>query len=234
MLRIMDFVLGNRKGYQIILYCLIAITLLALIDDYTGYELSFSIFYLLPVSAAAWYAGRRPGIFISMASALAWLLVDHTSGHQYAYWAVPFWNATVRLGFFILVTYLLSELEIVLRREEMLSSHDGLTGILNGRSFKSAAGHLIDLAFRHNHPSVLGYMDLDGFKSVNDTLGHTEGDRVLKCVADLLQKQVRKVDLVARLGGDEFAVFLPETDRSGAEILFPKLQEKAQFHRARG
>jgi diguanylate cyclase (GGDEF)-like protein len=178
------------------------------------------------VGAAAWHAGRQSGIFISVVSALAWLLVDHTSGHQYTYWAILFWNGMVRLGFFILVTFLLSELEIVLRREEMLSSHDGLTGILNARAFKAGAGNLLDLASRHNHPSILGYIDLDGFKSINDTLGHTEGDRVLKCVADVIQEQVRKVDLVARLGGDESAVFLPETDRSGAEILFPKLRQK--------
>jgi len=97
MLRIMNSLLGKRKGYQTVIFCLIAITLLALIDDYTGFELSFSIFYLLPVGTAAWFAGRRSGIFISVISALAWLFVDHTSGHQYAYWPI-----SLSIGVFVL------------------------------------------------------------------------------------------------------------------------------------
>ncbi len=132
----------------------------------------------------------------------------------------------VRLGFFFLVTVLLAKLRAVLQHEEMLSNHDGLTGILNARAFKESAGSLFELAKRHAHTTVLGYIDLDGFKSVNDTLGHSEGDRLLKHIAKLLEESVRKVDLVARLGGDEFAVFLPETDRAGADTLFSKLREK--------
>ncbi len=226
MFKKINLILADKKPFQIVMICLITIVFFAFIDNFTGYELSFSIFYLIPISIAAWYTGRIPGILITMVSAMAWLIVDHTSGHQYAYWAVPFWNAAVRLGFFLLVTILLSELKDVLHREEMLSNQDGLTGILNARAFKESAGNLMNLALRHNHRMVLGYIDLDGFKSVNDTLGHTEGDRVLKHIAALLEENVRKVDLVARLGGDEFAVFLPETDASGAEILFPKLREK--------
>jgi len=226
MLKSINYILDQRQKSHIVLLGLLMIIVLAIIDHLTGYELSFSIFYLIPISVAAWYAGRRHGILISSLSAVAWFIIDHTSGHQYQYWAIPFWNAGVRLGFFFLVTVLLSELKDLLHREEMLSSHDGLTGILNARAFKERAGTLINLAQRHNHPMVLGYIDLDGFKAVNDMLGHTEGDRVLKHIAGLLEENVRKVDLVARLGGDEFAVFLPETDQSGADTLFPKLQEK--------
>ena len=226
MLKRINNILDQRQKSHILLLGVLMIIVLAMIDHFTGYELSFSIFYLIPISMAAWYAGRQRGIHISSLSAIAWFIIDHTSGHQYQYWAIPFWNALVRLGFFFLVTFLLSELKDLLRREEMLSSHDGLTGILNARAFKERAGNLLNLALRHKHPMVLGYIDLDGFKAVNDTLGHTEGDRVLKHIAGLLEENVRKVDLVARLGGDEFAVFLPETDRSGADILFPKLREK--------
>jgi len=232
MFKKINLIFRDKNPFQIVLLCLIIIVLLAVIDNFTGYELSFSIFYLIPISMAAWYTGRIPGGIITFLSGLAWLIVDHTSGHQYAHWAIPYWNAAVRLGFFFLVTILLSELKDVLNREEMLSSHDGLTGILNARAFKESAGNLLNLALRHNHPMVLGYIDLDGFKAVNDQLGHTEGDRVLKKIAALLEENVRKVDLVARLGGDEFALFLPETDQSGAEILFPKLQEKV-FQAAR-
>jgi diguanylate cyclase (GGDEF)-like protein len=72
---------------------------------------------------------------------------------------------------------------------------------------------------RYGGDSALLMLDLDGFKEVNDTLGHAVGDIVLQAVADVLRERVRETDLVARLGGDEFAILLPSTSREGAEVL---------------
>jgi diguanylate cyclase (GGDEF)-like protein len=88
------------------------------------------------------------------------------------------------------------------------------------------ASTLFDLARRHQHTTALGYIDIDNFKSVNDTKGHAEGNRVLASVAAILLRSVRHTDLVGRLGGDEFAVLLPETPRAGAEELFARLQKQ--------
>ena len=87
---------------------------------------------------------------------------------------------------------------------------DPLTGLANRLNFREATGR--GLARIERHPGMIGvlFLDLDGFKAVNDTMGHSAGDQVLKIVADRLRSVIRREDLVARLGGDEFAVLLAE------------------------
>jgi diguanylate cyclase (GGDEF)-like protein len=70
------------------------------------------------------------------------------------------------------------------------------------------------------------YMDLDGFKSVNDTRGHLEGDTVLRAVAECAKTRLRKTDVVARLGGDEFAFLCPETDEESAHMVVSQVRDR--------
>jgi len=93
---------------------------------------------------------------------------------------------------------------------------DGLTGLLNHREFR----HRLDLEFsrfrRRGTPFSVMLIDVDHFKSVNDTMGHRHGDEILKAAGDLVRKTTRDHDLVARYGGDEIAVILPDTDQDQA------------------
>jgi diguanylate cyclase (GGDEF)-like protein/PAS domain S-box-containing protein len=95
---------------------------------------------------------------------------------------------------------------------------DGLTGLANRLNFRESATR--SLARLERHPGMMGvlYLDLDGFKTVNDTLGHAAGDTVLQEVAARLRKAIRREDVVARLGGDEFAVLLSELRNEGEAI----------------
>jgi diguanylate cyclase (GGDEF)-like protein len=79
-------------------------------------------------------------------------------------------------------------------------------------------------------PLALGYLDLDGFKSINDKQGHNMGDQVLKGIASLLKERIRATDICARLGGDEFVILLPETDSSGAHSIFNELHKNLLVH----
>ena len=81
---------------------------------------------------------------------------------------------------------------------------------------------------RLQHPISLAYIDLDNFKLVNDTEGHSEGDRVLRTVAGILKERSREIDSAARLGGDEFAVLLVEADAQAAIAFVTMLQERLQ------
>ena len=155
---------------------------------------------------------------------IAWLGVDIASGHDYSAPLIPFWNALVRLGFFILVAVLLASVRAHLRNEESLARIDGLTGVMTGRAFRYSPAEVIGLAARNGNPFVLVYVDLDDFKKVNDTRGHAEGDRTLKTIASALTQSVRRTDIVGRLGGDEFAVLLPETDETGSREVIDKIR----------
>ncbi|OKY76189.1 MAG: hypothetical protein BM485_02755 [Desulfobulbaceae bacterium DB1] len=104
-----------------------------------------------------------------------------------------------------------------------IARRDALTGLANRRVFEERMGPLMDGSRRHNHPLTIACMDLDRFKLVNDNLGHAEGDRVLKKVADTFNSMVRGSDLLVRLGGDEFVLVLPETSLDAAKILAERL-----------
>lgn len=219
---------------QVIAFGLALLASVGTLDYLTGYELSFSVFYLLPIALATWYTPQWAGYFFSCLSAMVWLVADHTAGHNYSNDLIPFWNAGVRLSFFLVTSYLLGELKTRLRHEQTLARTDGLTGILNSRAFKDLSRHLFELAARHHHPAVLGYIDLDDFKAVNDRSGHSEGDRVLKTVTNVLTRCVRATDAVGRLGGDEFAILLPETGYAGARMVFGRIREELAQERADG
>lgn len=92
------------------------------------------------------------------------------------------------------------------------ASHDALTGLPNRAMLSQRLKHAVDHSHRHQHSLILMFLDLDGFKAVNDTLGHHIGDQLLKTVARRLNECVREGDTVARLGGDEFVVLLPMFD----------------------
>jgi DMSO reductase anchor subunit len=126
----------------VVFVCLVIVSFVGTLDYFSGYELSFSIFYLVPISITSWYAGKRLGIFLCIVSAATWLLVDYASGHLYTNKAIPFWNAMVRLGFFVITTYLVGSFKAYLAIEERLARFDSLTGTMNIRSFKETARSL--------------------------------------------------------------------------------------------
>lgn len=111
----------------------------------------------------------------------------------------------------------------MVRDLEQLATTDGLTGLINHRTFQKQLIHEIERA-RRTHTSVsLMMVDLDHFKKINDNYGHPMGDFVLKEVAAFLQKSVRNVDYVARYGGEEFAIILPDTTSEEAHAMAKRM-----------
>ncbi|MCR4315989.1 MAG: GGDEF domain-containing protein [Planctomycetes bacterium] len=221
---IIDAFIKARSLTIIIAAALILTAGVGALDHFTGFELSFSIFYLLPVVFVSWYVNRA-GYVIAIVCASVWLVVDQSSGHEYSHPLIPYWNSVVRMSFFLLISLLLQRIKAHVLKEETLARVDGLTGAMNSRAFLEAADRLVALSARSRKPFTLAYIDIDDFKKVNDTKGHSEGDRALKAVARTLMASVRGADISARLGGDEFAVFLPDTDTAEATVALDRIRE---------
>lgn len=218
--------IGRQHPLVLLTVGFVGIALVATADYLTGYDPALGFFYLLPVAFVAWFVGERAGIVISCIGALAWHVANLQDAAVSSSPIVFYWNSATRLGFFLVVALLLSKLKNALQRESALSRRDFLTGALNSRAFSEVGMAEILRARRHGHPFTVIYIDLDNFKTVNDTLGHSVGNTLLRHVVDTLKGTVRATDLVARLGGDEFVILLPETDRDSAKVLVSKLREQ--------
>ena len=110
------------------------------------------------------------------------------------------------------------------KRLEELASKDSLTGIDNRRHFLELAGHELDRARRSGRPAGLLMIDIDHFKRVNDTYGHSAGDEVLRGVVARIKAQLRDSDLFARFGGEELVALMPETGLEAGHIVAERLR----------
>jgi diguanylate cyclase (GGDEF)-like protein len=104
--------------------------------------------------------------------------------------------------------------------------HDQLTGLLHHQAFVGELEHELERAVRYGHGLALVFLDLDGFKELNDTYGHPEGDKALQRLAGLLRESLRGSDLAGRMGGDEFAAYLVEADEEAAPRLLERLNDR--------
>jgi diguanylate cyclase (GGDEF)-like protein len=127
-----------------------------------------------------------------------------------------------------LVTWYLISLLIKLHqleeKQRELATYDELTGAMNRRTFFENFNTLKKIANRNHSNLTLAYIDIDDFKTINDTYGHVIGDEVLKSFANTLKGSARGSDIIGRIGGEEFAILLPETDIQGAYAILERLR----------
>ena len=215
-------------------FCAVSMVLIVgVISYFTGTGYALSVFFMFPIVFCSWYDGRRAGIGLSIFSTLVWLTTDFLLIEQFSYIYVPIINETLRLIVFIFVSVLVAEFRSALEIQKKIARTDPLTGMSNRLAFFEIADLEIKRAQRFAYPLSFIYLDIDNFKTVNDTFGHDAGDRLLQTVAKIILRNVRKIDLAVRFGGDEMGMLLVETDADGALILTKKLQQKltAEMHR---
>lgn len=115
-----------------------------------------------------------------------------------------------------------------------LSLRDNLTKLYNQRAFFENLRRELATAERYNESITLFYFDLNGFKILNDTKGHQEGDKILALVGDIVRKCVRETDIECRYGGDEFAIILPRTSIDTADTVKERLVKEFNNHDTQG
>ena len=218
----------NKQSKPILwIVVILSILIIGVIDFLTGIEISFSFFYILPVALATWALGKTSGQWVAFVCAAVWQGTNILAGERFSTPLIFIWNAATRLGFFLIASETI-DIFTRLETELQVSRTDFLTGILNRRAFFEAASREFKRLKRNGEPLTIAYLDLDNFKTINDTFGHNTGDEVLKEISIVLNSHLRGTDIAARLGGDEFALLLPDTNKKAAHQVIKRIKREMQ------
>ena len=202
------------------------------VDFASGRVVSLALFYVMVVAFVAWRLGERPGLLAAgLTAATAPLLVElhlifQPGSFEPLEPMTATWNFGTRLVAFVILVLLVSGLRQTVELERWRADTDGLTGVLNKGAFRRRMASSIDNAIRRERALVLAYMDLDGFKGVNDRHGHSAGDEVLAIFAFEAASVIRERDLFARIGGDEFIALLTVPDCNHGDMVAEMLHDR--------
>lgn len=215
--KFLEWIYVSRSRAATVAVALVATAGLA--DYVTGYAMAFSLFYLLPVLLATHVLGKRAGLMVAALAAGVWTLAQLATGFPDFNGLRSAWNLLMRLGILLLVAYLLLALETEMKD----ARYDYLTDLSNRRQFMRVLDAERNRSARTGNPYSIMYLDINHFKTLNDTLGHAAGDEALRIVATTLHTLSRRMDVPARMGGDEFAVLLPDTDATECRVIAERI-----------
>jgi len=200
--------------------CFLLVIIWGWIDIQLSSEVALSVFYLIPIVVSAWFVHEGAGVAFSIiCGGLAAYDSEVLSGLFYRNFWIGIWASVSRLIFFLVTVWLVGRLRRSMESIRQMAMTDNLTGVYNARAFLDFMQKEMERSRRYKRPISLMYLDLDNFKTINDTFGHQTGNSALEIVAGALKASVRLTDIVARLGGDEFAVLLPETAEEAARTI---------------
>lgn len=217
---------ASPRAPAVALSIAVPVFLFIVIAEYaTSYELGFGSFYLLVILAVGWFCGLPWATLFAFLAMFAQIEIGR-SGHTALADPVSFYVANAnRLFAYLLVAWLISIIRAMYHRENEMARVDYLTGIPNKLGFDEQLRIEMARHRRDGNPFAVAYLDCDNFKSVNDTRGHSAGDRLLRTIAGTSRRNLRATDTVARLGGDEFAVIMPATGEFAALQAVNKLRK---------
>lgn len=212
---------GTHRRWLWILGALVLLALCAAADAMIPSPYSLDFLYMVPALLVAWHAGYRGGVLLAVLAGEARGIVRGvTFPGELEPLLVGLETTTIMVGLWT-AAFLLQTIRDQRDSSTTAARKDVLTGLNNRMAFLEAVEHEVE---RAAGPISVAYLDLDGFKAVNDTHGHAVGDEVLRIVANVIRTSIRAEDVPARFGGDEFALLLPETDPDVA----PRIAERVR------
>jgi len=220
--------LPRRQAWLI---ALLMMAVVSLIDKWTGPHINLLPAYLIIVCFASWCLGERAGLAMGGCAVLLMGLINGfgrtylMEGQELPAVAIV-WNTLARLFAVTLLAGLAGGLRWALDDASWRAATDGLTGVLNRPAFSRRLGGLVEQAQRRGDALVIAYVDIDGFKGVNDTYGHAAGDTLLRQFAEATARDIRSGDLFARIGGDEFILLLTVANCQQGDVAAERLHQR--------
>ncbi|WP_299797388.1 GGDEF domain-containing protein [uncultured Shewanella sp.] len=216
----------KRSPKTIWLLSFFMILVLTIVQFRVDSGIDITLFYIFPLLLSSWYGNKKGGLFLAFFSVINITIIevvltehflDNSEPNSFMFsYLIPYLIA------YPLLVVLVTDFRSVHQVEITAADTDSLTGVHSARSFYAELANEILRSKRYSHVFSLAYIDVDDFKKINDSLGHTEGDKLLIEVANVLRESLRATDVVARLGGDEYVCLLPETKQDEAMAAFVK------------
>lgn len=197
-------------------------------DILTPPYVSFTGYYLVPIFISIWYFSTRTTFIIVFAMSLAVRIYVRSTGAPH----LPEWEEIIGYVSLIMAFSLFSLLAFILKGFYVDAMEqrdtDELTGVQSRRSFMTISKFELMRRTRSSYPLTVAMVDIDNFKTLNDTQGHQSGDALLVKFSRHLMSSLRTGDVVGRLGGDEFAILLPNTNEQEAMAILRRLHSDLQ------
>lgn len=210
-----------------------ALLTLALLDYESPRYITFGTFYLVLIAYTSWVLDRRTGWLMAIVAMGASIAINGFGNFASiatgpSHEAAIIWNILMRLLSSAFVIELVRSFRNSFNYERRLGTTDPLTGILNRRAFLDSVSARLPRVGARGRTAIVAYLDLDGFKPVNDRYGHAAGDDVLIHFADALAGAVRRYDCAGRSGGDEFLLFLDVPSEKAGERVVLRLHRELE------
>lgn len=208
------------------IFSLLLITFFGIIDSFLDPQFRTSFLYIIPIALMAWTNGLKSGLFYSVVAAATWVAINVFFHSDVTNIMAVYWNTLCIYVYYFLVAYLVAKVRHQTLLLQSLASTDSLTKTLNRRAFYQRLEEEIKRSRRYGQTFSVAFLDLDDFKSINDTYGHEDGDKLLQTLTEAIKSTIRTTDKLGRIGGDEFAILLPETRQDQARIVMNNILQK--------
>lgn len=219
--------LRGRSLLAVVAVALVLVGVLGTIDYLAEQDLSFLVFYLVPVFLVTLRAGLWAGLAMSVAGTAVWFIANVELFRQEPGDIIPFWNLAETLGVFAFFTGILSALVDALDKERRMSRFDAQTGLVNRRHFLELLEDEIARSRRFRRPFSLVYAALVDPEAAAGERGRAAGNAPVSGLAGLLLREAGEVNTPARVGRGEFALLLPESGYDDARAAVAGLRSRA-------